>query len=161
MSVSCSQPHRLYCEGTEWSPVSVEGNTSEYVLSARGRITIFADGKLVFSFFNDISLDFELEADVDVRQYDGEGNEIARSPIAVNSYAQATFDPRTQRATIVLNGGDYQSQITDFGLTSNQGTATLYGHSETFTSIRVTDLDISKHLEVYIGNVLIAFVVQS
>lgn len=120
---------------------------------------IFDDNKLVFSAFNDYEADFRFTTD-EVYFYSS-GGSITPKASANGTYVQTNFREGTVRimsAVYPVSMGDVQglqASVNQTGATITQSTQTNW------IQINVSDIDVTKPLEVYLGNVLVAYILPN
>lgn len=116
---------------------------------------LYIDDQLVFTFVNEITPDFSLNSYQRLYFFDNDG-QVGEVKYGYQRYVQAEAQPTAVKVRVRITGV-YPSSVWELEPSSNQGTATL-DTEDTAHYVTVTDYDPSKHLEVYLGNVLIAFI---
>lgn len=159
MSVTGSSQLRVVVDGQEWTPTSREGNTQFFSLTVGGRIMIFDDNKLAFSAYNNYEGDFRVHHS-EVVFYSSEGS-IPPNATAFGTYVQANFKEGTVRimnAVYPVSMGDAQ----DLQASANQTGATVSKSIQSnWIRIDVSEIDVTQPLEVYLGNVLVAYLLPN
>ena len=154
MTVTSPQSVRVVVDGIQWIPVSSDGNTDTYSLTTGGRVTMFVGSRLEFSFKNEYDADFAI-SQTQVLFVTPGGNIRENTQ---GTYTQTTFpESYTQMSVSVFP----QSMESIVGLepSSNQEGVTLSASEQgNYIRIMVSGADVSQHLEVYLGNVLLSFI---
>lgn len=156
LEVTTNRQATLYVDGIAWSPVSIAGDTASYIVSTGGRFMLYIDDRLVFTFVNEITPDFSLISDQRLYFYDDDGQQVGGIMYGNQTYVQAEAQPTAVKVRVRITGY-YPATVWELEPSSNQGSATLDTEGSAHY-VTVTDYDPGKHLEVYLGNVLLAFV---
>lgn len=155
MQVRSQNPITLYCDGIAWTPVSHSNGIYEYLLTSQGRFTIFADDKMVFTFVNNIDLDFNLVA-VDSQQFVEEGGTRLSNTTIRGSYIQESLVAQTGYIFLVVTPSDMETP-SGLEITSNQEIQVTRSASTTSVRLKITQMSHEEPLAIYIGNVLVAY----
>lgn len=159
MSVTGPQELRVIVDGILWSPVSSDGNTDYYSLTTGGRILIFSSDKLVFSFENQYDADFSFGRNTAI--FELADGSTTTAVVANSTYTQTAYpvDATGLRSTFYPNS---MADVQDLEPSTNQEGATITKTvlSE-YVRLNVSGFDKTRPLEVYLGNVLLTYVVAS
>lgn len=156
LEVTASRQATLFVDGIAWSPISTSGDTASYIVSTGGRFMLYVDDQLVFTFVNEITPDFTLNSYQRLYFYDDDGQQVGEVKYGYQKYVQTAAEPTASKVRVRITGV-YPATVWELEPSSNQGTATL-DTEDTAHYVTVTGYDPGKHLEMYMGNVLIAFV---
>lgn len=146
----------LFVDGVAWQPIDTIGNSKVYVVASGGRFVVYdLQGRLLFTFINEYTQDFELVGFQRCTFYNSEGSIINRES-AEQTYVQTTA--RTAGASILVEiEGNYTDTPAATATPSyNQGEVSM---TVTASKISLTaNYDPTKYAQVKLGNVLIAFI---
>lgn len=146
----------LFVDGVAWQPIDTIGNSKVYIVASGGRFVVYdLQGRLLFTFINEYTQDFELTGYQRCTFRNSAGDTINRES-AYQTYVQTSA--RAQGASILVEiEGDYtDTPAATATPTYNQGEVTM-----TVTSSKISltaNYDPTKYVQVKLGNVLIAFV---
>ena len=155
MQVRSQNPITLYCDGIAWTPVSHENGIYEYLLTTSGRITIFANDKMVFTFVNNIDLDFTL-VNISSQQFVEEGGTRLTNSTTRGSYVQERLVAQTGYIFLGITPSDVEA-ASDLEITSNQEISITRSHDSSVVRLKVTQMSHDMPLAIFIGNVLVAY----
>lgn len=156
LTITATRATSLFVDGIAWTPVSSENGVDSYIVSTGGRFSIYMGGQIVFTFVNEIEPDFELLRPLILRFYNSDGDQVGNSVSAEATYVQTTAQPTAVKVRVRITGV-YPATVWELEPSCNQGDISL-DIEDTAHYLTVTGYDPSKHLEVYLGNVLCAFV---
>ena len=156
MTVTSATRTRVIVDGIEWTPVSREGNTDIYSLTVGGRITIFDDSSIVFTYLNDYAPDFTYARNR-IRIY--KNSELVEDIQVTGTYVQARIPADTTRIRLT----NYPANVETAALLEprcSQENASINLESDASTVVlTVTNYDPTQRMEIYLGNVLLAYLV--
>lgn len=156
MLVTSNRRTRVVVNGVTWVPVSSDGNTDSYHLTTGGRVMVFSANDLLFSFYNDFTPDFDIfHSRTEVSFLGTPEGSMQRT--ADGTFVQWQFPATFSRVSVSVRPssiGDIDGLVPSVSQESATGTLTIYG---SVAQIEVTGAVKSKPLEVYLGNVLLAY----
>lgn len=145
----------LYCDGVAWTPASHSNDIYEYLLTTSGRFTIFADSRLIFTFVNNIDLDFTLVS-VASQQFVEEGGTRLSASNTRGSYVQERLETQAGYIFLGITPSDVEA-ASELEITSNQEISVTRSHDSTIVRLKVTQISHDTPLAIFIGNVLVAY----
>lgn len=107
-------------------------------------------------FTNSITQDFEIPGNVNLFYYDSQDALIAPNVQTSQTYVQA--NARANAAKMECGLANFTTEMADLVPSANQGTVTKQSGGS-LLKITVNDYDPNEYLAIFLGNVLIAFVV--
>lgn len=155
MIVYCNKPYVLIVDDVVWTPIGEQEGGDLFVLTTSGFVEIMVDDVRVFFFRNVVTPSFTLLNSF-VLFYDGE-TEVLRTPYSPNSYTQTQFPTAEIDSVVVRFNRNTSEPIEGLEITSNQGTAELGNPTSDWPRITITNVNPSEHLQVSLGNTLLAF----
>lgn len=145
-------------DGVHWQPAAREGNSSTYILSSPGRCTIFMGSAMVFTFANNLQLDFD-PRQASMQAYDVQGGSRLAQKIQT-PYVQSPFINGAGFLVIASSPtAETYDNATALNFTCNQNDAVLSTKTVTASYIRVevTQFSTNEPLAIFLGNVLVAY----
>lgn len=154
MIVRCDADYILKQDDAVWSPIGRIDGADQYVLSSSGHIDIQVDGRTVFMF--DVSLEDDFSLRYTYARFLS-GDVVHETTPYIYGYVQASF-PNDERDGIdVFVYPVDMGEVSGLVATSNQGTVSSRRESS-WVSIYVRNIDPNQFLQVFLGNVLVAFI---
>lgn len=154
MIVRCDADYILKQDDAEWSPIGRVDGADQYVLSSSGHVEILVGGRIVFMF--NVLLDDDFSMRYSYARF-LTGNEVYESTPYIYGYVQASFPNEERDGVDVFVYPENMEEVSGLVATSSQGTVTSRRESS-WVSIYVRDLDPTQFVQVFLGNVLVAFI---
>lgn len=155
MTVTSPTHIRVIVDGVEWQPVSSASGTDTYALTVGGRVLMFDNNGIVFSFLNEVQPDFTYTTNI-VRFNTPSGSITGGQENG--RYVQTTFAEDATVVRVTTTPVNMES-ITGLTATCNQPEAAVtLTTDETSCAIKIQNFDITQPIQIYIGNVLLAYI---
>lgn len=154
MIVRCDADYILKQNEAIWAPVGRVDGADQYVLSSSGRVEIQIEGRVVFMFYVLLENDFSIRYAY-ARFYTG--NEGYESTSYSYGYVQASFPNEERNGINLFVYPKVMGDATGLTASSNQGAVTSNVEAD-WVSISIRNIDPTQYLQVFLGNVLVAFI---